>query len=55
VEPGELRKIERRDEYGQVKFVQFIGSEHFTKQMGRPGRRVTSFMHRYDASGRPLR
>ena len=55
VEPGELRKMEVKDEYGQLKFVQFIGPEHFVKQMGRCGRRVTSFLHKYDAAGRPLR
>jgi hypothetical protein len=35
--------------------VKWIGQESFVKEFTRPGRRVTSFMHRYDASGRPLR
>jgi hypothetical protein len=52
VEPGEFRKIERRDEYGQVKFVEFIGPESFVKQMGRPGRRVVSTCCPVDHSGR---
>jgi hypothetical protein len=43
VPPGEMKKIERLDEYGKVKFVEFVGQECFTKQMMRPGRRVASF------------
>jgi hypothetical protein len=53
VEPGEFRKIERKDEYGAVKFVEFIGPEHFTKAMGRPGRRVVSTCCPVDPTGRP--
>ena len=55
---GELRKIERYDEYGKVKEIQFIGQECFVKDMNRPGRRVASFHtdHGFvDASGRALR
>ena len=55
---GELRKIERYDEYGTVKEILFVGQESFVKQMGRPGRRVASFHtdHGFvDASGRALR
>ena len=55
---GELRKIERLDEYGKVRFIDWVGQEHFDKAMGRPGRRVTCFntnQGRFDASGRPLR
>jgi hypothetical protein len=58
VPPGELRQIEERDEFGQLKMIRFVGQEHFTKFMGRPGRRVISFTTdrgRFDASGRPLR
>jgi hypothetical protein len=58
VPPGELRKIERFDEYGKVKFVDWVGQESFVKQMMRPGRRVLSFTTdrgRFDASGRALR
>jgi hypothetical protein len=51
---GELRKIEERDPYGQVRLVRFIGQEHFTKQMGRPGRRVVKFRQPVDWSGRAL-
>ena len=41
---GELRKIERLDEYGKVKTIDWIGQESFVKAMGRPGRRVKSFL-----------
>jgi hypothetical protein len=44
VPPGELRKIEERDEYGQLKTVRFVGQESFVKAMTRPGRRVVSFL-----------
>jgi hypothetical protein len=44
VPPGELRKVEERDEYGKVTQIKFIGREHFVKQMTRPGRRVVSFL-----------
>ena len=43
VPPGQLRKIEERDPYGQVKQIRFIGQESFVKAMVRPGRRVISF------------
>ena len=43
VEPGELRKIEELDQYGQVRMIKWIGQESFVKQMGRPGRRVVKF------------
>ena len=58
VNPGELRKVEEIDQYGQVKTIKFIGPESFVKAMGRPGRRVVSFLtsHGYvDATGRGLR
>ena len=44
VPPGELKKIERLDEYGKVRCVEFVGQEHFTKAMSRPGRRVVKFL-----------
>ena len=43
VPPGELRKIERFDEYGKVKCIDWVGQESFVKAMGRPGRRVLGF------------
>ena len=58
VPPGELKKVERLDEYGKVRCVEFVGQESFVKQMMRPGRRVLSFTTdrgRFDASGRALR
>jgi hypothetical protein len=58
VPPGELRKVERHDEYGKVKFIDWVGQESFVKEMMRPGRRVVSFTTdrgRFDASGRALR
>ena len=56
--PGELRKIERRDGYGHHRSTDWIGRESFVKAMGRPGRRVVSFLTSngfVDASGRGLR
>jgi hypothetical protein len=41
---GELRKIEELDEYGKLKTIRWIGQESFVKAMGRPGRRVKSFL-----------
>jgi hypothetical protein len=55
---GELRKIEEMDQYGQLKFIRWIGQDCFVKQMMRPGRRVVSFngpRGPVDASGRGLR
>src|SRR5262249_4543008 len=43
VPSGELRKIEKLDEFGKVKTIEFVGQESFVKQMTRPGRRVVSF------------
>jgi hypothetical protein len=51
LEPGEIRPIEVRGPDGQ-KWIDWVGREHFTKLMGRPGRRVVSFTTsngRYDA------
>jgi hypothetical protein len=44
VPPGELRKVEELDEYGKLRMVKWIGQESFVKAMGRPGRRVKSFL-----------
>src|SRR6516165_6821066 len=41
---GELRKVEELDEFGKLKTIKWIGQESFVKAMGRPGRRVTSFL-----------
>lgn len=43
VPPGQLRKIERHDEYGKVRFIDWIGQQSFVKEMMRPGRRVLGF------------
>jgi hypothetical protein len=44
VPPGELRKVEQIDQYGQVKTINWIGRESLVKAMGRPGRKVKSFL-----------
>ena len=51
VPPGEMRKIEVTNPQNGHKEIHFIGNESFVKDMGRPGRRVVSFMHRYNTSG----
>jgi hypothetical protein len=55
VPPGQLKKIERFDEYGKVKCIDFIGQESFVKQMMRPGRRVVRFLAPADGHGRAIR
>jgi hypothetical protein len=40
---GEFREI-ARDEYGVLKEINFVGQEHFTKLMQRPGRKVLGFL-----------
>lgn len=52
---GQLKKIERLDEYGKVRCVEFVGQESFIKQMTRPGRRVVRFLSPSDSYGRSLR
>jgi hypothetical protein len=47
---GELRRVVKVDGNGS-KMVEWVGQESFVKQMGRPGRKVVSFMHRYNTSG----
>ena len=44
VPAGELRKVEELDEYGKLKTIRWVGRESFVKEMGRPGRRVKSFL-----------
>jgi hypothetical protein len=53
VPPGELRNIERLDETGRLRCIDWIGQEHFCKQMMRPGRRVVAFRRGTDFTGRP--
>jgi hypothetical protein len=58
LQPGEIRAINRLDETGRVRYIDFIGQESFVKAMTRPGRRVVSFRTEQgavDASGRFLR
>ena len=55
VPPGELRKIERLDEYGKVRCIDWVGQDSFVKQMMRPGRRVVRFMAPADSHGRAIR
>ena len=50
VPPGEMRMLKTKDQNGQ-EIITWIGNESFVKDMGRPGRRVVSFMHRYNTSG----
>jgi hypothetical protein len=57
VPPGQFRKVTEFASDG-TKMVKFIGQESFVKEMGRPGRRVVSFMTphgRVNASGLPVR
>jgi hypothetical protein len=52
---GELKKIERLDEYGKIRCVEFVGQESFVKQITRPGRRVVKFLAPSDSYGRAVR
>jgi hypothetical protein len=52
---GQLKRIERLDEYGKVRCVEFVGQESFVKQMTRPGRRVVKFLAPSDSYGRAVR
>ena len=57
VPKGEIREVVKTDANG-LKVRHFIGQDHFTKFMMRPGRRVVSFrtdQGYVDASGRGLR
>ena len=61
VPPGEFRRVVDIDPQNGAKIVRFVGQECFTKQMGRPGRRVKSFRTSHgmvvyvDRSGNVLR
>jgi hypothetical protein len=44
VPDGQMRAIEETDKNG-LKMTRWIGKESFVKAMGRPGRRVLSFLH----------
>jgi hypothetical protein len=52
---GAMRRVVEMDPQNGQKIVKFIGQRSFVFDMGRPGRRVVSFLHQYDASGRTLR
>jgi hypothetical protein len=57
VPPGQFRIVPEVDSNG-MKMNRFVGPESFVKAMGRPGRRVVSFLTSngpVDASGRFLR
>jgi hypothetical protein len=54
VPPGEFRKVIKVDDNG-MKMVEWIGQRSFVDQFTRPGRRVVSFMHRYNTSGVAVR
>jgi hypothetical protein len=49
--PGELREVVTINPQNGHKEINFIGTQSFVRQMGREGRRVVSFMHRYNTSG----
>jgi hypothetical protein len=51
IPPGEIREVVRINPQNGHKEIHFLGRESFVKDMGRPGRRVVSFMHRYNTSG----
>jgi uncharacterized membrane protein YebE (DUF533 family) len=55
VPPGELKKIERLDEYGKLTHIDWIGQESFVKALGRPGRKVLRFMAPVDSMNRAIR
>ena len=51
VPPGEMREIVKVNPQNGHKEIHFLGRESFVRDMGRPGRHVVSFMHRYNTSG----
>jgi hypothetical protein len=51
VAPGEMREVTRINPQNGHKEIHFLGNESFVRDMCRPGRRVVSFMHRYNTSG----
>jgi hypothetical protein len=50
VPPGQFRRVVEVDQ-GGTKITKFIGQQSFVKDFTREGRRVVSFMHRYNTSG----
>jgi hypothetical protein len=51
VAPGEIREVTRINPQNGHKEIHFLGTTSFVRDMGRPGRKVVSFMHRYNTSG----
>jgi len=49
--PGELREVVKVNPLNGHKEITFLGREHFVREMGRPGRLVVSFLHRFNTSG----
>jgi hypothetical protein len=50
VPPGQYRRVVEINQ-GGTKIVNWIGPRSFTDEFTRPGRRVVSFLHRYNTSG----
>ena len=50
VPPGQFRRVVEVDQ-GGTKITKWIGQQSFVKDFTREGRRVVSFMHRYNTSG----
>jgi hypothetical protein len=51
VAPGEIREVVKINPQNGHKEIHFLGTTSFVRDMGRPGRKVVSFMHRYNTSG----
>jgi hypothetical protein len=51
VPAGTMREVTKINPQNGHKEIHFIGDTSFVKDMMRPGRRVVSFMHRYNTSG----
>jgi hypothetical protein len=51
VPPGEMREVVKINPQNGHKEIHFLGRDSFVKDFTRPGRRVVSFMHRYNTSG----
>jgi len=51
VPPGEMREVVKINPQNGHKEIHFLGTTSFVRDMGRPGRKVVSFMHRYNTSG----
>jgi len=46
-----MREVVKINPTNGHKEIHFLGRESFVKDFTRPGRRVVSFMHRYNTSG----